>query len=105
MVEGADFEVIDLGINVDREKIVEAVRENRPDILGLSALLTTTMPEIGAVIDALARAGLREQVKVLVGGAPVTEAFARDVGADGYGRDAATAVDLCRDILKQKPSN
>ena len=99
MIEGAGFEIIDLGINIDRAKIVEEVATIRPDILGLSALLTTTMPEMGRVIDALEEAGLRKSVKVLVGGAPLSESFAREIGADGFGRDAAAAVDLCKRMI------
>ncbi len=102
MVEGAGFEVIDLGINIDRNQIVEAVKTHKPDILGLCALLTTTMPEMGKVIDALKDAGIRDQVKVLVGGAPLTDSFAGQIGADGYGSNAGAAVELCKGIMNGK---
>ncbi len=101
MVEGAGFEVVDLGINIDGREIVEAVRSYKPDILGLSALLTTTMLEMRKVIEALGREGLRDRVKILVGGAPVNDAFAVQIGADGFGRDAAAAVNLCRKMVKR----
>lgn len=102
MIEGAGFDVIDLGVNLEREKIVEAVKANKPDVLGLSALLTTTMPEMGKVIEALAKEELRGQVKVLVGGAPLSASFAKEIGADGYGGDAAAAVELCKGFMKGK---
>jgi len=102
MMEGAGFEVINLGINNDAERFLGAVRQHRPDIIGMSALLTTTMPYMKVVIQALIDEGLRDQVFVMVGGAPVTESFARQVGADAYGRDAATAVDLARGHMRQK---
>ncbi len=90
------FEVIDLGVDVSADAFVSAVREHEPDILGLSALLTTTMPEQRAVIDALEQAGCRDDVKVIVGGAPVTAAFAAEITADGYGDNAFEAVELAR---------
>ncbi|HMP43017.1 MAG TPA: corrinoid protein [Roseiflexaceae bacterium] len=96
MMEGAGFEVINLGINNDADKFLGAVREHQPDIVGMSALLTTTMPYMKVVIQALKDEGLRESVFVMVGGAPVTETFAHQVGADAYGRDAATAVEIAR---------
>jgi corrinoid protein of di/trimethylamine methyltransferase len=99
MLEGAGFDVIDIGIDVPPEKFVEAVRSNHPDILALSALLTTTMPEIKTVIDALSQAGLRSQVKVIIGGAPVTQSYADEVGADGYGQNAGSAVTVARSLL------
>ena len=102
MMEGAGFEVINLGINNDAERFLGAVRQHRPDIIGMSALLTTTMPYMKVVIQALIDEGLRDQVFVMVGGAPVTESFARQVGADAYGRDAATAVELARGHMRQK---
>jgi 5-methyltetrahydrofolate--homocysteine methyltransferase len=98
MLEGAGFEVMDLGIDVAPEKFVEAVQQGA-QIVALSALLTTTMPSMRDTIQALKDAGLRDQVKVLIGGAPVTEDFARDIGADGYGRDAATGADRARQLL------
>jgi 5-methyltetrahydrofolate--homocysteine methyltransferase len=94
MLEGAGFEVTNLGVEVTAAAFVEAVREGGPDILALSALLTTTMANMPAVIDALKEAGLRDRVKVIVGGAPVTQAFADEIGADGYAADAAGAAKL-----------
>ena len=92
MMEGKGFEVIDLGIDVPHAKFVEAVREHQPEILGMSALLTTTMTAMKTVIQALQEAGLRKQVKVMVGGAPITDAFAESVGADRFSPDAASAA-------------
>jgi 5-methyltetrahydrofolate--homocysteine methyltransferase len=99
MVEGAGFEVVDLGTDVTPQAFVEAVKTHRPHLLGMSALLTTTMPAMKTAIDALSEAGLRDQVKVMVGGAPVTAAFAQEVGADGYAPDAAAAVDMARSLM------
>ncbi len=99
MCEGAGFEVIDLGKNVDPAAFVEAVNEHQPDILGLSALLTTTMLSMERTIKALVEAGVRESVKVLVGGAPVTQDFADQIGADGYASNAASASDLAKEII------
>ncbi len=96
MLEGAGFEVIDLGVDVPPGKFVEAVRLHQPRLIGLSALLTTTMPHMKTTIEALASAGLRGQVKIMVGGAPVTDQFAREVGADLYAPDAAVAADRAR---------
>jgi 5-methyltetrahydrofolate--homocysteine methyltransferase len=87
MLEGAGFEVVDLGTDVSPEKLVEAVRADRPDLVAMSALLTTTMLSMKEVIEALTMAGVRTQVKVMIGGAPVTEEFARRIGADGYAAD------------------
>ncbi len=98
MCEGAGFEVIDLGKNVGPAAFVEAVNEHQPDILGLSALLTTTMLSMEQTIKALVEAGVRESVKVLVGGAPVTQDFADQIGADGYASNAASASDLAKEI-------
>jgi uroporphyrinogen decarboxylase len=98
MLEGAGFEVIDLGINIDTPVILRKVCELQPKVLGLSALLTTTMPEMGRVIQELHSDGMRLQVKVMVGGAPLSAKFAGEIGADGYAADAATAVDLCRKL-------
>lgn len=104
MLRGVGFEVKDLGINLPPEAFVKAVAEYQPDIVGLSALLTTTMAEMGKVIKALAAAGMREQVKVIVGGAAVNEKFAHDIGADGYAGDAGEAVELAKRLmLKQAP--
>jgi len=98
MIEGAGYKVIDLGIDIPAAKFVAAVKEHQPDVLGMSALLTTTMPAMSEVIKALEEAGLRDKVKVIVGGAPLTQEFADKVGADGYGPDATSAVDLVRDL-------
>jgi len=99
ILEGAGFRVIDLGVDIDVEKVVAKVTEIRPQVLGLSALLTTTMPEMKRVIEELRACGLRERVKVMVGGAPVDAAFAERIGADGYGKDAAQAVALARSFV------
>ena len=101
MLEGAGFEVIDLGIDTKVEKFVEAVKNTHPNILAISALLTTTMPEMAKIIEALKQSGLRAQAKVIVGGAPVTQAFADSIGADGYGESAASAVTLVRSLLSR----
>ncbi|MEX1018375.1 MAG: corrinoid protein [Litorilinea sp.] len=102
MMEGAGFEVINLGINVDAEQFLVAIREHQPDILGMSALLTTTMPYMKVVIDTLGEEGMRDEVYVMVGGAPVTENFAREVGADAYGRDAAVSVEIAKSFMARK---
>lgn len=99
MLESSGFNVVDLGIDVSVDKFVAAVKEHRPQIVGMSALLTTTMPVMKQVIDALARENLRDQVKVLVGGAPVSAEFAREIGADGYSPDAASAAELCKQMV------
>jgi 5-methyltetrahydrofolate--homocysteine methyltransferase len=96
MLEGAGFKVLDLGVDLSVEKLVDQVKSVGPDVLGLSALLTTTMPEMQKVIAELKSQGLRDKVKVLVGGAPVDRAFAEKIGADGYGSNAAEAVELAR---------
>jgi methylmalonyl-CoA mutase cobalamin-binding domain/chain len=96
MMEGAGFEVIDLGINCDADKYLKALEEHKPDILGMSALLTTTMPYMKVVIDTLKERGIRDDYIVLVGGAPLNEAFAEAVGADAYCRDAAVAVETAK---------
>lgn len=93
MLEGAGFEVIDLGVDVSADKFVSAVKELQPDIIGMSALLTTTMVNMLEVIKALESAGLRDKVKVMIGGAPVTQNYAEQIGADGYSPDAASAVE------------
>ncbi len=98
MVEGAGFEVVDLGTDVSPEKFVAAVKEHQPKLMGLSALLTTTMTNMKTTVEALQEAGLRNSVKVMVGGAPVTEAFAKQIGADAYAPDAASAVDVARGL-------
>jgi len=99
MLEGAGFEVIDLGIDVSPEKYVDAVKNHGVDIVAMSALLTTTMPSMKDTIEALEAAGLRDQVKVMVGGAPVTQSFADEIGADGYAPDAASAADLAKELI------
>ncbi len=99
MLSVAGFEVIDLGVDVSPEKFIEAVEKYRPDVLGLSALMTTTMIEQKVVIEELKRRGLRDKVKVIVGGAPVTEEWAREIGADGYAANAYEAVRLVKKLL------
>jgi 5-methyltetrahydrofolate--homocysteine methyltransferase len=99
LLEGGGFEVIDLGADVAPEKFIEAIQEKGAQIVCLSALLTVTMPSMKTTIEALKRAGLREKVKVLVGGAPVTQQYADDIGADGYGESASNAVALARKIV------
>jgi len=99
MLEGAGFETIDVGTDVKPETFVAAVREHQPQIVGFSALLTTTMPGMKATIEALQEAGLRDTVKIMVGGAPVTAAFAEKIGADAYAPDAASAVDMARELV------
>lgn len=101
MLEGGGFEVVDLGIDVPADKFVDAIRTHQPQVVGLSALLTTTMKEMKTTIEAFEKAGVRNQVKTIVGGAPLTEKFAKDIGADGYAPDAASAVDLVRSLLPQ----
>jgi methanogenic corrinoid protein MtbC1 len=105
MMEGAGFEVIDLGINTDVDTYLAALKEHRPNILGMSALLTTTMPYMKVVVDALVEQGIRDNYIVMVGGAPLNEEFGQAVGADAYCRDAATAVEVAKKlILKQRAS-
>jgi 5-methyltetrahydrofolate--homocysteine methyltransferase len=99
MLEGAGFQIVDLGVDVPSERFVQAVREHGADLVGLSALLTTTMTQMSHVIRAMADAGLREKVKVLVGGAPITERFAAEIGADGHGETATAAVRVARRVL------
>jgi methylmalonyl-CoA mutase cobalamin-binding domain/chain len=101
MLEGAGFEVFDLGINVDADHYLAALEEHRPDILGMSALLTTTMPYMKVVIDTLKERGLRDDLLVLVGGAPLNEEFGHSIGADAYCRDAATAVEVAKRLLAE----
>jgi methylmalonyl-CoA mutase cobalamin-binding domain/chain len=102
MFEGAGFEVIDLGVQVGPEKFLAAIREHQPDIVGFSAFLTTTMPMFKANINALQKAGLRDQVIVMVGGAPVTQEYADVVGADGYAADASAAVVRAKELLQRR---
>ena len=98
MLEGAGFQVVDLGADVSPEAFVSAVREHQPDFIAMSALLTTTMPNMQTTIEALKAAGLRDQVKVLVGGAPITDDYAEKIGADGYAPDASRAVKLAKSL-------
>ena len=98
---GSGFEVYDLGLNVSAQQFVNAVREKKADILGLSALLTTTMPTMGQTIKDLEKAGLRSRVKVIVGGAPVTAEFARFIGADAHARDGGEAIPVCKKLVQR----
>jgi 5-methyltetrahydrofolate--homocysteine methyltransferase len=98
MLEGAAFEIVDLGADVSPQKFVDAVRENNADFVAMSALLTTTMPNMKTTIEALKEAGLRDKVKILVGGAPVTSQFAQEIGADGFAPDASRAVALAKSL-------
>jgi 5-methyltetrahydrofolate--homocysteine methyltransferase len=102
MMEGAGFEIIDLGTDVPPTKFVQAIRTHHPDLLGMSALVTTTMPGMQATLDALRAEGVRDQVKVLVGGAPVTEEYAKKIGADGFAADASRAVTLAKALLAKR---
>jgi 5-methyltetrahydrofolate--homocysteine methyltransferase len=102
MLEGAGFEVIDLGADVSIDKYVAAVKEYKPDLVACSALLTTTMPRMESVILSLKEAGLRQQVQVMIGGAPVTDEYARSIGADGYAPDAALAAVLAKELILKK---
>jgi 5-methyltetrahydrofolate--homocysteine methyltransferase len=99
MLEGAGLEVIDLGVDVTVEDVIDKVNEIQPQVLGLSALLTTTMPEMENVINLLRDRGIREKVKVMIGGAPVDADFAKNIGADAYGEDAAEAVTIARSFI------
>ena len=102
MMEGAGFEVIDLGINTDADTYIEALKSHRPNILGMSALLTTTMPYMKVVIDALKDEGIRNDYIVMVGGAPLNDEFGKAVGADAYCRDAATAVEVAKKLVGEQ---
>jgi len=102
MMEGAGFEVVDLGINTDADEYLAALKEEGADILGMSALLTTTMPYMKTVIDSLAEQGLRDEYIVLVGGAPLNEEFGKAIGADAYCRDAAVAVETAKSFISRK---
>jgi 5-methyltetrahydrofolate--homocysteine methyltransferase len=99
MLEGAAFEIVDLGSDVDPEKFVEAVKTTGAQIVAMSALLTTTMPNMKVTVEALKAAGVRENIKVMIGGAPVTEAYAKEIGADGYAPDASKAVTLAKSLV------
>ncbi len=102
MLEGAGFQIIDLGVDMKIETLVDTVKKGGVDVIGLSALLTTTMPEMENAIAALAEAGLRDKVKVIIGGAPIDQGFADQIGADGFGADAVEAVQLARELVRQK---
>jgi len=100
-LEAAGFEVIDLGVDVPPQKFIEAVKQYKPDIVGMSALLTTTMVHMKDVIESLKKEGLKDKVKVIVGGAPLTEEFAKSIGADAYGENAFKAVEICRKMVEE----
>jgi len=100
MLEGAGFEVIDIGIDAPPEKFIQAAKDHKANVIGMSALLTTTMMQMKGTVEALQAAGLKGKVKTLVGGAPVTDEFARQIGADGYAADAASAVNKVKEVLK-----
>jgi methylmalonyl-CoA mutase cobalamin-binding domain/chain len=102
MMEGAGFEVFDLGVNTDYQQFREAIEEHKPNILGMSALLTTTMPYMKVVIAELVKEGIRDNYIILVGGAPLNEDFAKKIGADAYCRDAATAVDTAKELVAKR---
>jgi 5-methyltetrahydrofolate--homocysteine methyltransferase len=99
MCEGAGFEIIDIGFNADPDKFIEAIKEHQPDVVGMSAMLTTTMRAMAQTIKAIEEAGLRDQVKIMVGGAPVDAAFAERIGADGYGSNAPAGSDLAKKFV------
>jgi 5-methyltetrahydrofolate--homocysteine methyltransferase len=99
MLEGGGFDVIDIGVDASAETFVTAIRDKQPQLVGMSALLTTTMVNMKSTIDALAEAGVRDEVSIMVGGAPLTQRYADEIGADGYAADAASAVDLARSLL------
>jgi corrinoid protein of di/trimethylamine methyltransferase len=99
MLEGSGFEIIDLGIDVSTDKFVAAIREHQPDILCMSALLTTTMSSMKSVIETVKEAGLRDKVKILVGGAPVSQSYADEIGADGYGDNANSAAGMAKKLV------
>jgi 5-methyltetrahydrofolate--homocysteine methyltransferase len=100
MLEGAGFEVVDLGTDVTEDKFLRAAQDNEAQVVAMSALLTTTMPNMKSVIEAFQEAGLREEIKVLIGGAPVTETYAEEIGADGYAADASRAVKITKSLLQ-----
>lgn len=102
MLEGAGFTVIDLGVQTPPEKFIDAIREHKPDIVGMSAFLTTTMPMFKVNIHEITKAGLRDEVIIMVGGAPVTQEYADAVGADGYAADASTAVRLAKELIQKR---
>ncbi len=99
MFEGAGFQVIDLGIDLEPQAFLDALKEHKATLLGMSALLTTTMPKMGETINAIKEAGIRDQVKIMIGGAPVTAEYAKEIGADAYASNAASAVDKGKELL------
>jgi len=99
MFEGAGFQVVDLGIDLEPQAFIDALKEHKATLLGMSALLTTTMPKMGETINAIKEAGIRDQVKIMIGGAPVTTEFAKEIGADAYASNAASAVDRGKELL------
>jgi 5-methyltetrahydrofolate--homocysteine methyltransferase len=101
MLEGGGFEVIDLGTDISADKFIEAIQKHQPQVVGMSALLTTTIKEMKNILQAIEKAGLRKKVKTIVGGAPVNEKFAKEIGADGYAPDAASAVDIVKSLLAE----
>jgi 5-methyltetrahydrofolate--homocysteine methyltransferase len=105
MAEGAGFEVFDLGVDVSPEKFAKAARDHNADIVGVSSLLTTTLPRTRSIVDILQREGLRDKTKVIIGGAAVTQEWADEIKADGYAADAASAVDKCRELLAELRKN
>ena len=105
MFEGGGFDVVDLGVDVSPEKFVEAIQKQRPQVVAMSALLTTTMREMKTTLDAITKAGVRNQVKTIVGGAPLTEKFAKEIGADGYAPDAASAVQVAKSLIRSTAAN
>ena len=102
MLRGAGFVVHDLGVDTKPEEFIEAIEEQEATLIGMSALLTTTMPNMGRTIEAFEEAGIRNEIKVMVGGAPVTQDFADEMGADGYGKDAIDCVDIAKELLNLK---
>ncbi len=102
MLEGAGFDIVDLGSDVSPAKFVQAIRANNPDIVGMSALLTTTMPSMKATLDAIRAEGLKDHVKVIIGGAPVTDEYAQKIGADGFAPDASRAVQLAKSLVSSR---
>lgn len=102
LLEGTGFEVIDLGVNITADTFAQAIEKHNPDVLGMSALLTTTMPNMGQTINFLKEKGLRDKVKVVVGGAPITENFAQSIGADGYAPEAGSAVELVKKLVARR---
>jgi len=99
ILESGGFTVVDIGVDAPTEKFIEAIKQEQPNLLGVSALLTTTMPRMGEIIEALKHSNLRDKVRVMVGGAPITQAFADSIGADGYAPDAVSALDVAKQLL------